>query len=62
MKAKMVDIATLYDDGTETAVKGDVRPGDKVVTEGQLRLVPGVKVIVKKTPAGPSTQVPEGAQ
>lgn len=62
MKAKMVDIATLYDDGTETAVKGDVRPGDKVVTEGQLRLVPGVKVVVKKTPAGPSTQVPEGAQ
>jgi multidrug efflux system membrane fusion protein len=62
MKAKMVGITTLYDSGTETAVKGDVKPGDKVVTEGQLRLVPGIKVVVKKTAAGSATQVPEGAQ
>jgi multidrug efflux system membrane fusion protein len=63
MKADMVTVTTLYDDGKETAVQGKIKPGDKVVTEGQLRLVPGTKVVIKKTPVGGSEQqVPEGAQ
>ena len=30
------------------AIEGDVKPGDKVVTEGQLRIVPGSKVQIRK--------------
>jgi hypothetical protein len=43
----------LNDDGTNDAIKGDVKPGDKVVTEGQLRVVPGAKVAIQKGKASP---------
>jgi multidrug efflux system membrane fusion protein len=63
MKADIVNVTTLYDDGKEAAVQGKIKPGDKVVTAGQLRLVPGANVVITKTPAGGSEQqVPEGAQ
>jgi membrane fusion protein, multidrug efflux system len=41
-------VKVLNDDGTNDAVKGDVKPGDKVVTEGQQRIVAGTKVRVEK--------------
>jgi membrane fusion protein, multidrug efflux system len=63
LTAALRNVTVLYDNGTQTAVKGDVKPGDRVVTEGQLRLVPGAKVVIKTTPVGGSPQqVPEGAQ
>ena len=63
MKADIRNVSTLYDDGSETAVKGNIKPGDKVVTEGQIRLVQGTKVAIRKAPAGgEAQQVPAGSQ
>ena len=31
----------LNDDGTNDAIQGDVKPGDTVVTDGQLRVTAG---------------------
>jgi multidrug efflux system membrane fusion protein len=62
-KAQLKTVTTLYDDGDQTAIKGDVKPGDKVVTEGQLRLVQGTAVSIKKSlPGGAQQQAPAGAQ
>jgi multidrug efflux system membrane fusion protein len=62
-KAQLKPVTTLYDDGNQTAIKGDVKPGDKVVTEGQLRLVQGTAVSIKKSlPGGAQQQAPAGAQ
>jgi len=36
----------------ETVIEKGVQPGEKVVTDGQLRLVPGAKVEMKNTPEG----------
>jgi len=47
-------VTILNDDGVNDAVKGDVKPGDKVVVEGQLRIVPGSKVQIRKGHAGAS--------
>jgi membrane fusion protein, multidrug efflux system len=55
-KAQLRPVTTLYDDGTQTAVKGNVKPGDKVVTEGQLRLVQGTKVVIRKSLPGATQQ------
>ena len=35
--------------GAETVVEGGISPGDQVVTDGHLRLVPEARVQVKKT-------------
>ncbi|HEX3674396.1 MAG TPA: efflux RND transporter periplasmic adaptor subunit [Rhizomicrobium sp.] len=55
-KAQLRPVTTLYDDGTQTAVKGNVKPGDKVVIDGQLRLVQGTKVVIRKTLPGAAQQ------
>jgi len=34
--------------GNETIIKEGVKPGETVITDGQLRLVPGSRIIVKK--------------
>ncbi|HKD46870.1 MAG TPA: efflux RND transporter periplasmic adaptor subunit [Rhizomicrobium sp.] len=47
-------VTILNDDGVNDAIKGDVKPGDKVVVEGQLRIVPGSKVQIRKGHAGAS--------
>jgi len=47
MKAAMRPVSVLFDDGTAIAVKG-VEPGEKVVTDGQLRVIPGTKVQLMK--------------
>ena len=43
--------------GGETVIEKGVAPGDKVVTDGQLRLVPGTRVQVKNAAAAASGQV-----
>jgi multidrug efflux system membrane fusion protein len=49
-------VTILNDDGVNDAIAGDVHPGDRVVVEGQLRIVPGAKVQVRGgRPAGGST-------
>jgi multidrug efflux system membrane fusion protein len=40
-------VKVLNDDGTVDAIEGGVRPGDQVVVEGQLRIVPGAKVQIR---------------
>ncbi|HUO02923.1 MAG TPA: efflux RND transporter periplasmic adaptor subunit [Rhizomicrobium sp.] len=45
----------LDDNGVRDAIDGDVKPGDRVVVEGQLRIVPGAKVQIRnKGPANDS--------
>ena len=51
-------VTVLNDDGANDAIKGDVKPGDRVVTDGQLRIVPGVKVAVQKAGAKHSSAPP----
>ena len=40
-------VKVLNDDGAVDAIQGDVKPGDQVVVEGQLRIVPGAKVQIR---------------
>jgi multidrug efflux system membrane fusion protein len=40
-------ITVLFDDGKSAAVKGDLAPGENVVTDGQLRLVSGSTVLAE---------------
>ena len=63
-KADVRNVTVLYDDGNEAAVKGKLKPGDKVVTDGQLQLVQGTAVSIKKAPVGGGNeqQAPAGAQ
>jgi membrane fusion protein, multidrug efflux system len=64
-KANLVNVQVLNDDGNIAAIQGKVKPGDKVITDGQLRVVPGGKVAIKQGgPAGKSNpgQAPAGAQ
>ena len=47
-KAYSRSVKVLNDDGVNDAIQGDVKPGDKVVTDGQLRVTPGQPVRVMK--------------
>lgn len=47
-KADIQPVNVLYDDGTQAAISGKVKAGDRVVTEGQLRLVPDIEVTIAK--------------
>lgn len=48
MTAEMRPLTVLFDDGTNMAVKG-IAKGEKVVVDGQLRVLPGAKVSFAKT-------------
>ncbi len=62
-KVRAVPVDVLFDDGAFDAVEGDVKSGDTVVTEGQLRLVPGIAVaVVAGTGGAPRVQTAPGAQ
>lgn len=47
-KADIQPVDVLYDDGTQAAISGKVKAGDRVVTEGQLRLVPDIEVTIAR--------------
>jgi multidrug efflux system membrane fusion protein len=38
--------------GTESVIAKGIEPGETVVTDGQLRLIPGIKVQIKTAPQG----------
>ncbi|HEY1711177.1 MAG TPA: efflux RND transporter periplasmic adaptor subunit [Rhizomicrobium sp.] len=61
-KAQMVKVTVLYDDGARAAIQGKVKPGDRVITDGALRVVPGTAVSVKKGHAKNKSQAAAGAQ
>ena len=44
MTAQERPVKVLFDDGTHAAITGSVEPGDRVITNGQLRVIPGGKV------------------
>lgn len=46
--AQMVPVKVLNDDGTIAAIQGAIKVGDSVITDGQLRVVPGKPVTVAK--------------
>ena len=62
-KAQLVNVTVLTDDGTNDAISGNIKSGQRVITEGQLRLVPGASVAIVKGGllASPSEAAP-GAQ
>jgi multidrug efflux system membrane fusion protein len=64
--AQMVNVNLLNDDGTTAAISGPVKPGDRVITDGALRVVQGGKVHVAQGHAGQAShaasQAPAGAQ
>lgn len=43
-KVEMRKITLLHEDGDLAAVKGEINAGERVVTDGQLRLLPGTSV------------------
>ncbi|MGH8144016.1 MAG: efflux RND transporter periplasmic adaptor subunit [Steroidobacteraceae bacterium] len=45
-RAIMRSVTVRVDDGNNVAVAGDLKPGDAVILEGQLRVVPGGRVRV----------------
>ena len=46
-------VKVLNDDGANDAISGNVKPGDKLVIEGQLQVVPGTKVAIQKGKVSP---------
>jgi multidrug efflux system membrane fusion protein len=44
--AQQVPVKVLFDDSVNDAVSGDLKKGDQVITDGQLRVIPGAKVSV----------------
>jgi multidrug efflux system membrane fusion protein len=46
--AQMVPVTVLYDNGHMDAIYGHVRAGDRVITDGQLRVIAGKPVSVLK--------------
>ncbi len=47
-RAVQREVKVLFDDGTDDAIQGDVKPGDRVIVDGQLRVIPGAAVYVEK--------------
>jgi multidrug efflux system membrane fusion protein len=45
-KAAQHDVRVLFDDSKNVAIEGDVKPGDQVIIEGQLRVEPDAAVNV----------------
>ncbi|HEX7237641.1 MAG TPA: efflux RND transporter periplasmic adaptor subunit [Gammaproteobacteria bacterium] len=48
-RAEQRSVRVLFDDGADAAIDGDVRPGELVIVEGQLRVVPGAAVSYDET-------------
>ena len=48
-KAELVPVKVLFDDSHRAAVRGALKPGDRVVVDGQLRVVPGAPVSIDTT-------------
>lgn len=45
---EMHEVNVLYDDGTSAVIAGDVKPGETVIVEGQLRVQPGTSVTIAR--------------
>lgn len=54
---RQIVVARTY--GDEAIIEKGLKPGERVVTDGQLRLVPGAKVQIKENPAAAATKSKE---
>lgn len=54
--AEFRQVTELFDAGATVAISGAVKPGDRVITDGQLRVIPGKPVSVVAPHAGPPTK------
>jgi len=60
-KAQLREVKVLFDDGKNVAVEGNLKPGDQVVVEGQLQVVPGGAVeIFNAEPEGSEPKAARG--
>lgn len=50
--AQMRPVTVLNDDGKTAALKGNIKPGEVIITDGQMRVIPGKPVTVKDGKAG----------
>lgn len=48
-KAVMVPVDVLHDDGTTAALGTSVKPGDQIIVDGQLRVLPGKPVTIDRS-------------
>jgi multidrug efflux system membrane fusion protein len=53
-KARQQPVKVVFDDAKNVAIEGNVKPGDKVIVEGQLRVDPGGAVKVVEPSETPS--------
>ena len=56
--AEMREVKVLYDGGTEVAIQGNVKLGDSVITDGQLRVLPSKPVSVVSPVTGSKPAAP----
>jgi len=60
-RAVQRDIKILFDDSRNVAVSGDLRSGEQVIVEGQLRVTPGARVHIFAADDGARPSAPSGA-
>jgi multidrug efflux system membrane fusion protein len=48
--AAMRPVTLIYDDGASDVIAGNVKPGERVIVEGQLRVIPGGSVQIMNAP------------
>jgi multidrug efflux system membrane fusion protein len=60
--AQQVPVKILFDDSVNDAVSGNLKKGEQVIVDGQLRVIPGAKVNITgaKRPAGAKGQMTSG--
>jgi multidrug efflux system membrane fusion protein len=54
MTIAMIPVTVAFDNGTDVAINGPINVGDRVVTDGGLRVTPGSKVTVARLAARPA--------
>lgn len=52
--AELVGVNVLNDDGKQAAIQGKIRAGEQVITDGQLRVIPGKPVSISGRRGGAS--------
>jgi multidrug efflux system membrane fusion protein len=57
-RAQMRPVNVLYDDGANATIQGAVKPGDRVIVEGQLRVLPNKPVQILRS--GPHRSTSSG--
>ena len=51
-EAQLIGVTVLNDDGKLAAIKGKIRPREQVITDGQLRVIPGKPVSIVERRGG----------